>query len=281
MAPSIVVMFGLLTIPLYRTIVWSFQQVNYGVPGTFVGVDNYLRALTDGRFLRVVGFTTGLTITCTLVIIVLAYVLAVMTDRLTRLRPVVLGILLIPYVIPHVVGSAAYGWLFDYNFGGPLAHLISAVTGTDPLWFTQTWANRVLVASNIVWSMLPFAVLMILAALQSVPEELTEAAALDGVNVFQKHVHVIIPSVRNVMGFVGLILTMDIFRVFDNLIPLSPAAVTIGNESVMLYIYNIAFREGSPQLGLGSAVSVITIVVILVLLYPSIRGILKEARGRD
>lgn len=278
--PSLFVMLALLVVPLYRTIEWSFQQVNYGTPGHFVGFDNYTRALGDSRFRETLVFTTGLTITATVVIVVLAYILATMTNRLKRARPVVLGILLVPYVIPHVVGSTAYSWLFDSNFGGPVNLLINKLVGHDILWFTDKWPNRLLVMSNIIWAMLPFAMLMILAGLQSVPEELTEAAELDGANALQKHLNVIIPSIRGVMGFVGLILTMDIFRVFDNLIPLSPSAVNVGNESVMLYIYNIAFAEGSPQLGLGSAVSVLTIIVILFLLYPSIRGIIKEASGR-
>jgi ABC-type sugar transport system permease subunit len=71
---------------------------------------------------------------------------------------------------------------------------------------------------------------------------------------------------------------MDILRIFDNLVPLAPQAVTIGNESIMLYIYNQAFREGNQHLGLGSAVSVLTIVLILVMLFPFIRGVFREAR---
>lgn len=280
-APSLIVMFGFLVIPLYKTIRWSFESVNYGTPGTWVGLDNYTRALTDQRFLQAVIFTTGLTLTTVAIIVVLAYVFAVMVNRLTWSRPIVLGILLIPYVIPSVVGSAAYSWLFDSNFGGLVNNILGYVTDTTFLWFTDVWPNRILLMSNIIWSMLPFAMLMILAGLQGVSKEIVEAGTMDGTNVLQRHWYIIIPSIRGVMGFVILILIMDIFRVFDQLIPLSPAAAQIGNESVMLYVFNIAFREGSPQLGLGSAVNILTIILILILLYPSIRGILKEARGRD
>jgi multiple sugar transport system permease protein/N,N'-diacetylchitobiose transport system permease protein len=90
---------------------------------------------------------------------------------------------------------------------------------------------------------------------------------------------VIIPSIRGVLGFVLLIFTMDVIRIFDSLIPLAPQAVGLGNESIMLYIYNVAFREGAVNLGLGSAISVLTIVLIMILLYPSIRSIVKEARA--
>lgn len=280
-APSLIVMFGFLVIPLYKTIRWSFENVNYGTPGTWVGLDNYTRALSDERFIKAVVFTTGLTLTTVAIIIVLAYVFAVMVNRLTWSRPIVLGILLIPYVIPSVVGSAAYSWLFDSNFGGLVNYLLSFFTDAEFLWFTDVWPNRILLVSNIIWSMLPFAMLMILAGLQGVSKEIVEAGTMDGANVLQRHWYIIIPSIRGVMGFVFLILIMDIFRVFDQLIPLSPAAAQIGNESVMLYVFNIAFREGSPQLGLGSAVNILTIILILILLYPSIRGILKEARGHD
>lgn len=278
--PSLIVMGGLLVIPLYRTITWSFQDVTYGTPGTFVGVDNYHEALVDQRFHEAVIFTVGLTITATLVIVVLASILAALINRLIRMRPVVLGIMLIPYVIPHVVGATAYSWLFDSNFGGVVNVMIEALTGQEIYWFIDVWPNRLLVMSNVVWSMLPFAMLMIIAGLQGVPEETIEAAQIDGANMWQRHVYVIIPSIRGVLGFVLLILIMDILRVFDNLIPLAPNAVQIGNESIMLYIYNIAFQEGAQQLGLGSAVNILTIIIILIMLWPSVRGVLREASGK-
>jgi N,N'-diacetylchitobiose transport system permease protein len=71
---------------------------------------------------------------------------------------------------------------------------------------------------------------------------------------------------------------MDVLRTFDQLIALSPQAVQIGNESIMLYIFNIAFQDGGQQLGLGSAVNVLLIALIIVMLYPFIRGVAKEAR---
>jgi len=78
---------------------------------------------------------------------------------------------------------------------------------------------------------------------------------------------------------VVLILTMDVVRVFDSLIPLAPQSLTNGNESLMVYIYRVAFSEASRNLGLGSAISVLTIILILILLFPSIRSVVKEARA--
>jgi len=277
-APSVIVMFGFLVVPLYRTIQWSFQQVAYGEPGTFVGWSNYVGALSDPRFGRAVLFTVGLTVATTAVLIVLGYIVATLINQIGRVRPLVLGILLISYVLPHVVGAAAFSWLFDSNFGGVANYLLSSVTGQEILWFTDPWPNRLMIGLNVVWSQLPFAMLIILAGLQGVPEEVIESAKIDGASSLQRHQHVIIPSIRGVLGFAILISIMDILRIFDNLVPLAPQAVTIGNESIMLYIYNQAFREANQNLGLGSAVSVLTIVLILVMLFPFIRGVFREAR---
>lgn len=277
-APSMLVMAGLLLVPLYLTVKWSFQDVDYGSPGTFVGLDNYARAFTDPRFGHALVFTAGLTVVVTAVLLVGGYVLASMINRLGRMRPVVLGILLISYVIPQVVGATMFSWLFNENFGGVVNLLTSWATGEDVLWFVSAWPNRIMVALNVIWSMLPFATLIILAGLQGVSRDVLEAAQLDGAGPLRTHWSIVLPSIRGVIGFVGLISIMDILRVFDNLVPLSPQAVQLGNESLMLYIFNIAFQDGGQDLGLGSALSVLTIVVIVIMLYPFLRDVVREAR---
>ena len=281
-APSVVVMFGLMLLPLYRTVRWSFEQVNYGEAGTFVGLRNYATALSDPRLGRAVAFTVALTVVVAVVCIVFGYILATLVNRLGRLRPLVLGLLLISYVSPHIVGGVAFSWLFDSNFGGIVDYLLNAVSGGafgEPLWFTSTWPNRLIIVLNVVWFMLPFAMLLILAGLQGVSAEMLEAAQIDGASPLQRHLFVIIPSIRGVLGFVLLIMTMDVVRVFDSLIPLAPQSLTNGNESLMVYIYRVAFSEATRNLGLGSAISVLTIILILILLFPSIRNIVKEARA--
>ncbi len=278
--PSILVMAGLLLLPLYRTIQWSLQDVDYGSPGRFVGLANYREAFSDPRLTDAAVFTVTLTLLVTAVLMVAGYVLAVIVNGLGRAKPYVLGLLLVPYVIPHIVGASMFLWLFNSNYGGVVTYLIERVTGIEILWMTDTWPNRILLALNIIWSMLPFAMLIIVAGLQGVPDEILEAAKMDGASSLRTHLSVIVPSIRGVLGFVALISIMDVVRVFDPLVPLSPQAVQIGNESIMLYIYNVAFRDGGQNLGLGSAINVLLILLIVVLLFPFIRGVAKEAKTR-
>lgn len=277
--PSLVVMGGLLLLPLLRTIQWSLEEVHYGTPGTFVGLQNFVAALTDARFGRAALFTVVVTVITTVILLVLGYIVATGINRLTTSRPLVLGIMLVSYVLPNLVGAVAFSWLFDDNFGGVMNRLIGFFSGTQVLWFTDQVPNAVLVIANTVWHMLPFAMLIILAGLQGVPAELREAATIDGANAWQTHLSVIIPTIRGVLGFVTLITIMDVLRMFDNLIPLSPQAASIGNESIMMYVYSVAFADGAQKLGLGSAINVLTIILILVMLVPFIRGIFKEAKA--
>jgi ABC-type sugar transport system permease subunit len=278
--PSILVMAGLLLLPLYRTVQWSLQDVDYGSPGEFVGLDNYRQAFSDPRLSDAVVFTVTLTLLVTAVLVVAGYVLAAFVNGLGRSKPYVLGLLLVPYVIPHIVGATMFSWLFNANYGGVITYAIEKLTGIEILWMTDTWPNRILIALNIIWSMLPFAMLIILAGLQGVSDEILEAARMDGASTVRTHLSVIVPSIRGVLGFVALISIMDVVRTFDPLVPLSPQAVQIGNESIMLYIYNVAFRDGGQDLGLGSAINVLLILLIVVLLFPFIRGVAKEAKTR-
>ena len=149
-APSMIVMFGFMVVPLYRTIRWSFQKVAYGEPGTGVGLQTMPLRLSDPRFGRAVVFTVGLTLVVTVVLIVLGYIVAMLINGLGRMRPLVLGILLISYVLPHVVGAVAFSWLFDSNFGGVVNYLMNGLTGglRRALWFTYVWPNRLMIRST-------------------------------------------------------------------------------------------------------------------------------------
>jgi multiple sugar transport system permease protein/N,N'-diacetylchitobiose transport system permease protein len=277
--PSVVVMLGLLLLPLVRTLQWSLQEVNYGEPGRFVGLDNYAEAFGDPRFGKAVVFTVILTLIVTAVLLVAGYLLAVLVNGLGRAKPYVLGLLLVPYVIPHIVGATMFSWLFNPNYGGVLNYFFEKLTGAQVLWMSETWPNRVIVSLDTIWSMLPFAMLIIVAGLQGVSTEILEAAKIDGASPLRVHLSVVIPSIRGVLGFVALISIMDVVRTFDALIPLSPQAVQIGNESIMLYIYNVAFQNGGQNLGLGSAINVLLILLIVILLLPFIRGVAKESQA--
>ncbi|MGW2346532.1 carbohydrate ABC transporter permease [Streptomyces sp. NPDC001661] len=278
-APSLLTMALLLGVPLAWTLVWSFQHVTYGGSGTWAGVGNYADALGDPVFRSAATFTVLFSVVKTASLILVAFSLALLLNRVGRLRAWFLGFLMIPYVTPAVIAATAFAWLFDSNFGGVLNHVIEAVTGHEFLWFAQAWPNRVLLLLGVVWQEMPFALLILLAALQGVDESTLEAARVDGAGWWSQLRYIVIPWLAPMFRFVALISLMDGLRMFDMLVPLSPSSVTVGNSSMMQYVFNVSLRDGSHNLGLGSAVNILTMVLIAVLLVPMLWGQFKERKS--
>lgn len=277
-APAAVLMTALLMVPLIQTVWWSLEKVTYGSPGIWTGLSNYGAVLGDSRFRNAVLFTVIFTLVATLIKIVLGYGLALLLNMTGRVRPLFLGLLLLSYIVPTVIGATSFSWLFDSNFGGLVNFFLGKVGLPDVLWFSSMWPDRIMLLANVVWHEVPFALLILLAGLQGVPPEPLEAASIDGASWLQKQRFVVIPALKGLFGFIALISIMDGLRMFDALIPLAPNAVGLQTESIMLYVYNIAFAAGTQDLGLGSAVSVLTVIIILILLAPFIRQTYREVR---
>lgn len=210
--PSMAVMVGLLALPILFTIVWSFQRVEYAGGGQWVGLTNYRSALGDAEFRHAAAFTTAFAVAQTLLIVVLGYGLALLMNRARRGRSVFLGLLLVPYVIPAVIASTAFGWLFDDNFGGLVNVVSDRLFGMTFEWFASTWPNRVMILLDVVWISVPFAMIVFLAAMKGVPDELVEAAMVDGASWWRRQLHVVIPHSWPMITFVALISTMDGLR---------------------------------------------------------------------
>ncbi|MEP7332073.1 MAG: sugar ABC transporter permease [Terracoccus sp.] len=275
--PSILIMTALMIGPLALTLYRSFQRVTYGEAGQFVGLANYTNTLSDRSFWAAAGFTTVYTAGMTIGKIVVGYGLALMLNAVVpKARAFFLGLLLVPYVVPTVIGALVFSWLFNNTFGG-LVNTLLLPLGIAPNWLTDPTAAKVLLVFHSIWHEAAFAILILLAGLQGVPRERVEAAAIDGASWWQTQWRIIIPSLRGFIGFIALISIMDGFRVFDSIRMITPAASTVGTESLMTYVYKVALGE-TQQLGLASAVNVLTILVILVCLVPFIRQTWREMR---
>jgi ABC-type sugar transport system permease subunit len=277
--PSILVNAGLLAVPLVTTLVWSFQKVAYGSAGQWIGLGNYTRLLSDPRFRAAVRFSVGFAVVDTCLLMVLGYGLALLMNRVRKARPVFLGLLLVPYVVPAIISATAFSWLFDDNFGGLVNYLLDYVGIHNIHWFTSTWPNRGLVLLEALWAGLPFYMLVFLSALQGVPTEQVEAAVMDGANWWQRQWHVVIPAIGPMFRFLALISISSTLGIFDALVALAPNAQVVGTQSVSLYIYLTAFARDQQQLGLGSAVSVLMLVVMLALVSPIVRRIYREVKA--
>lgn len=276
--PSLAVMVALLLVPLAYSIFWSFQKVEYGARGSWIGLDNYVRVLNDATFHTAVGFTVGFALVHTGVVLVLGYGLALLVHRARRGKSTFLGLLLVPYIIPAVIGATAFSWLFDDSFGGLVNVVLERVAGVEVEWFTSTWPNRTMVLLAATWASLPFFMLVLLGALKGVPEEQLEAASIDGANWWQRQRYIFIPTLGPMFRFLALTSIMGGLALFDALIPLAPNAQAVGTQSVNLYVYQNAFARDQQNLGLGSAVNILMFLVLCVLIAPFVRQVYREVK---
>ncbi len=275
--PSLVIMVGLLAFPLLQTVLWSLRDVSYGTRGTFVGSANYLEALGSSRFLSAVAFTVGLTAVATALKLLLGYVLALMLNTLRRWRSLLLGLLVVTYVVPTVIAAILFSWLFNDTFGG-LVNWVLGGLGLHVDWLSSVWPARALLTMTVIWHEVAFPLIVLLAGLQAVATDQLEAAELDGAGWWRRQRHIVLPGLRNLIGFIVIISVMDGLRVFDAIRVITPAAQTTGTESIMTYVYDVALGQ-SARLGLGSAVSVLTVVITVVLLIPLLRNTFRTARA--
>lgn len=278
-APSVFTMAALLLLPFGYTLVWSFQQVSYGGGGTWVGLSNFVQSLSTPRFLSAIYFTGAFTGAVTVLLLVVGYGLSLLLFAVNkRLRTVFLSLILISYTVPPVVGALTFAWLFNNTYGGPLDGLLRAI-GLNYYWLDTEWPARVLVVIETVWSQAAFPTLVLLAGLNTVDSNQIEAARLDGASWFQTQRFVVIPHLRRLFTLVVVISVMDNLRVFDQIKMITPSAQSLGTESLMVYVYDVALGS-SQQLGLASAISVMTMAITFIVLLPLLINTYRDVRSQ-
>jgi multiple sugar transport system permease protein len=186
------------------------------------------------------------------------------------------GMLLVPWVIPLALSSLGWWWLFDPTHSA-LNWVIRGFGGNEIPWLSDPYWARFSVILVNVWYGAPFFLIMYLAALKSVPEQLYEAAAIDGANAWQRFVHITLPMMRNIIAITVLFSLIVTFANFDIV-----QIMTAGGPRNMTHVFaTYAFLLGirSGDLPLGAAVSLFMFPILAISAVFILRGVRK--RGRD
>ena len=186
------------------------------------------------------------------------------------------GMLLVPWVIPLALSSLGWWWLFDPTHSA-FNWIIRGLGGSEIPWLSDPYWARFSVILVNVWYGAPFFLIMYLAALKSVPEQLYEAAAIDGANAWQRFVHITLPMMRNIIAITVLFSLIVTFANFDIV-----QIMTAGGPRNMTHVFaTYAFLLGirSGDLTLGAAVSLFMFPILAVSAVFILRGVRK--RGRD
>lgn len=229
---------------------------------TWVGIDNYMRLTGDGRFHHSLAVSFGFMFMATAVQTVLGTALAIATDRNFRGRSLVQGALLMPmFLTPVAVGSI---WYILYQPSiGPINHLLSLV-GVEPgTWLgspsTALWA--IVVADTWQWT--PFIYLLVLAALQGIPQSLFEAAQIDRASGWAIIHRIILPLIKGTILVAALLRAMEAFRVFPKIYVMTGGGPGRATESASLLVYRTAFRLF--EVGYAASMTIVMLVLLIIL----------------
>jgi multiple sugar transport system permease protein len=247
--------------PLISSFFLSFTDWSLTKPSTFVGLDNYLRAFGDPLFWRSLSATVGYTVVTVAGQLVLGLAAALLLNQRIPGRGVFRLIFYLPVVTSWVIVSLVFLYLYNGQAGALnwLLHDVLGIVSKDVAWLaepsTALWAIAVLG----IWKGIGWAMVVFLAGLQSVPEELYEAASMDGAGAWARFRHVTIPFLRPTSTFLLVVLTIGGFNAFISIFVMSSAATgTIGGplnstDVLLTYMWKQAFRE--IDLGYGAALS--------------------------
>ena len=275
-APAVVVMLAVTAYPLGRAVYLSLFSYRLTDPEgrEFIGLRNYSTVLTDGLWWQTVFTTVFITVITVAVELVIGFAFALVMHRIIFGRGPVRTSILIPYGIITVV--AAYAWQYAFALDSGFVNQWFGLG--DKAWFSDRWSALFVIIMAEVWKTTPFISLLLLAGLAQVPEDLQEAAKVDGATTWQRFVRVTVPNMKAAIMVALLFRTLDAFRIFDTIYIMTGGAEKTESVSFLTYRQTTA----RTAIGLGSALSILLFLSVVLIAFIFLRGFktdLSKVRG--
>src|SRR5579862_6271592 len=272
--PLILIISGLVIYPAFYSIYLSMLN---RAQTHFIGLDNFRFLLSRDVFWMVVQQSAIFALSAVFFKALIGLITAHLINNLpAKGQRKWRGMLLVPWVIPLALSSLGWWWLFDPTHSA-FNYVISSLGYNEIPWLSEPYWARFSVILVNVWYGAPFFLIMYLAALKSVPEQLYEAAAIDGANAWQKFVHITLPMMRNIIAITVLFSLIVTFANFDIV-----QIMTAGGPRNMTHVFaTYAFMLGirSGDLPLGAATSLFMFPILAFAAIFILRGVRK--RGRE
>ncbi len=264
--PALLLFTVVLAFPIVYAIRMSFFDVSLDFNLTFVGLKNFSDALKDPYFWNSVKITFLYAFFSVLISLVLGMIVgSILNLSWIRGGRILSLLFLIPWTISYVVTGAAWKWILNAQYGvlNVLLRDLGLISANISFLGSLGLALPAVIFVN-VWRSMPFAVVMISAGLQSIPQDQTEAARVDGASAFKVFQHVTLPNLRNVISVTTVLLTIWTFVQFDlTQVLTAGGGPNHATELLSNLIYRVSFNY--YQFGYGSAIAVLMLVIVLVL----------------
>jgi multiple sugar transport system permease protein len=267
LAPVTIYLLAFYAYPLYRNLDLSLRDytvasfVNGGAP--FSGLDNYRRVVADPTFWPALGHTIAFTLGSIAVQFTIGLALAVFFFKSFPLSTTLRALFLIPWLLPLIVSASTWSWMMNsdsgvVNYALRLLHLPTVDWLTSP-----QWALPAVVIANI-WIGIPFNLVVLYSGLQAIPDEVYEAAALDGASSWQTFRRITFPLLRPVSAITVLLGLVYTLKVFDLIWIMTKGGPSDSSTTFATWSYQESFGSLLPQFGPGAAISTLLILMALV-----------------
>ena len=263
LAPAVLFVAAFTAYPLIQMIWMSLHNWSLIEAKKWVGLANFMKAWNDGQFWVSLGFTLRYTLYITPILMVLGYLVALLVAPNTPLRRLTRGIVFVPVVIGLSVSSLLWYWLFNYHFGLINRALMDLGVIAGPIvWFGENgeralWA----VIVSIVWKVLGFGMLLFVAAIHAIPQEISEAAMVDGASYWQRTRRITLPLTARTVLLVTLFSVIGSLLAFDQFFLMTAGQPFNQTASSMFWVYLNSFPY--LKLGYGAALSLILAAIVL------------------
>ncbi len=261
--PLVVVMVVFIVVPVAGTFVTSFfRDITYLEPA-FTFLANYKRLASDAGFWQSMRFTSLFVAVCIPVELLLGMVFALILNERLPARGVLRAAVLVPWAIPTIVAARTWELIYNYSYG--LANWVLALLHAAPQ--PVNWLGSPLSAFGAlviadVWKTTPFVAIILLAGLQTIPEQIYEQAKVDGAVFHQRFFRITLPILRPVIAVALIFRTIDTIRILDLIYVVTDGGPGGSTTSLSLYGYKF-FNEG--DFGYGSTIAVVVFVMAFLL----------------
>ena len=263
--PTVILLGLFIAYPFVEGVLLSVTDAKVGVPGHFIGLDNFEKLWNDSIFRVAVRNTFVYTIVTTIFKLALGLWLAMLLNRHFKGKALTRAFILLPFIIPTVLSTFAWKWMFDPTFSVINWSLYRlSLINSRINWLGDPDLAMISVIIVNVWRGVPFYAISLLAGLQTINPELQEAAAIDGARPWQRFWHVTWPLLLPVTMVVVLFSVIQTFADFQLVYVLTGGGPANSTHLMATYAYSLSM--GAGQMGLGSAVALSMVPVLGLLL---------------
>lgn len=262
-SPALVGTFIFIIIPVIGSFTISLTRWNLISSPKFVGLDNYIKLLSDQLFYDVLITTFIYAVSVVIFSIAIPLILAVALNEKIKFLTAFRTAYFLPVITPMIVAAIVWSWIFDPNNGILNFMLTQIGVNNPPLWlFDDKWSLIAIIIVS-VWKNIGYNMVIFLAGLQGIPESLYEAAKIDGANTIKKLWHITIPMLTPTIFFVCIMSTISAFQVFDLIYLMTEGGPENSTMVIVYWLFKNAFEFF--KLGYASSIAYVLFVIILIL----------------